>query len=799
MTQDGGVFAGMASFGQRSHVLEQAVSSLIDQVDRLGVYLNGYSEVPDFLDHPKIEVVRSEDHGDIRDNGKFFFLDRGFRYYAAVDDDIQYPSDYIARLRACLDDVGPDAAVAVHGAIYPTQILGLFHPRYLFHYRDSLPHVMPVQLVGTGTVIFDQERWALSLDEFGEPGMADVWFAVAARKRSGPLFVVNRQKEWLRDAEFGSMDGAAPAQPRLFSEAFLSDEIQVGALTQAGISEGGFDGLIASVEGSERLLERMTISQALLFDTVRREVGYPSLSEPAAAKLIDGLHAVRTGWGEVPGWSTSDLEEYHRVIVGLLSGTLRSASAARALDGLGDSGGNRAKLPYPLRFDSGPKRLQRLSHGVLLRCVEEDPFGIEVVWPRLVAAGHTPLHVAVEAERQGVDTEFMDLQELENLGERNAKRAASWIYEYYEATDWSHVPEVLRWRMILRSGFEALGSQLMLGLAAARSGQIDYARRVVQGLRLSRPGHPETRLLEAAVEGLADPARSLPLALEAIDGILASANVRGFSQYRGDRGSLHWIDDLEPPRSDPDETTESPDVTVVMTTYQSAETVGAAIRSVLASTDVEFELIVVDDASTDGTVEIIESIRDGRMTLIRNDSNLGPYASRNVALGHASGRFIAIADADDWSHPQRLGLQVEYLDHHPEALACLVSHVRLRPDGNLDLENNLRFMGHGPMSLMFRREVLAEIGGFDTVRTRGDMEFLGRLRARFGGLVLARLDVPLVIATSSPWTNSKRFPREALDRYREGFAAWHLRNGRSEKLFVPLGERAPFVAPAELL
>src|SRR5690606_40412442 len=129
----------------------------------------------------------------------------------------------------------------------------------------------------------------------------------------------------LRDAEFGSMDGAAPAEPRLFSEAFLSDEIQVGALTQAGISEGGFDGLIASVEGSERLLERMTISQALLFDTVRREVGYPSLSEPAAAELIDGLHEERTGWGEVPGWSTSPLEEYRGRIVGVLSGSTRAA------------------------------------------------------------------------------------------------------------------------------------------------------------------------------------------------------------------------------------------------------------------------------------------------------------------------------------------------------------------------------------------------------------------------------------------------------------------------------------------
>src|SRR5690606_8445651 len=211
------VFVGIASFGRRARMLEAAVESLLPQVDRIGVYLNDYPEIPSFLEHPRIDVEISADYGDLRDNGKFFFLGRtDHRFYAAADDDIHYPTDYIEVLKEALVDTGPNSAVAVHGAVYPTPILDMFTARHVFHFSESLQHVMPVHLVGTGTLLFDQSEWNLDFEEFGEPGMADVWFARSAKKRSARLFVVNRDRDWLRPVDSAGVAHSGGAIPTLY-------------------------------------------------------------------------------------------------------------------------------------------------------------------------------------------------------------------------------------------------------------------------------------------------------------------------------------------------------------------------------------------------------------------------------------------------------------------------------------------------------------------------------------------------------------------------------------------------------
>ena len=229
MTRHSDVFVGIASFGRRARMLEAAVESLLPQVDRIGVYLNNYPEIPSFLDLPRIVVEVSADHGDLRDNGKFFFLGKtGHRFYASADDDLVYPPDYIDVLKGCLGDAGPGSAIAVHGAVYPPRLLDMFTSRHLFHFSKSLQHVMPVHLVGTGTLFFDQAEWQLSFDEFGEPGMADVWFARSAKARGARLFVVNRNRDWLRPVEAAgvAMPTESPS-PTLYAEAKVGRGRQV--------------------------------------------------------------------------------------------------------------------------------------------------------------------------------------------------------------------------------------------------------------------------------------------------------------------------------------------------------------------------------------------------------------------------------------------------------------------------------------------------------------------------------------------------------------------------------------------
>ena len=110
--------ASLASIPERERSLRQTVASLLPQIDRLGVYLNGYGSVPDFLHDPRIDVARSQEHGDRGDAGKMFWTDAGdFDYYLACDDDIIYPPDYAERMVAAIEQYGRRALVGCHGAL----------------------------------------------------------------------------------------------------------------------------------------------------------------------------------------------------------------------------------------------------------------------------------------------------------------------------------------------------------------------------------------------------------------------------------------------------------------------------------------------------------------------------------------------------------------------------------------------------------------------------------------------------------------------------------------------------------
>ena len=112
-----------------------------------------------------------------------------------------------------------------------------------------------------------------------------------------------------------------------------------------------------------------------------------------------------------------------------------------------------------------------------------------------------------------------------------------------------------------------------------------------------------------------------------------------------------------------------PRVSVLMPLHNCEIYVREAIDSILAQTYADFELIIVDDASTDGSVAVIESYHDGRIKLLRNSTNLGAALSRNRGLEVSCGAYIAMQDADDRSMPTRLAQQVQYLEAHPELQA----------------------------------------------------------------------------------------------------------------------------------
>lgn len=115
--------------------------------------------------------------------------------------------------------------------------------------------------------------------------------------------------------------------------------------------------------------------------------------------------------------------------------------------------------------------------------------------------------------------------------------------------------------------------------------------------------------------------------------------------------------------------TERPKVTVFIPVYNRERYVGHAIDSILSQSFTDFELLVVDDGSTDRSVDIVASYVDPRIRLERNERNLGIPATRNRGLDLARGEHIAMLDSDDAAYPSRLTKQVAFLDAHPDYAA----------------------------------------------------------------------------------------------------------------------------------
>ncbi|HET7899144.1 MAG TPA: glycosyltransferase, partial [Flavisolibacter sp.] len=116
--------------------------------------------------------------------------------------------------------------------------------------------------------------------------------------------------------------------------------------------------------------------------------------------------------------------------------------------------------------------------------------------------------------------------------------------------------------------------------------------------------------------------------------------------------------------------TNLPVVTVVLPTYNCENYVRESIQSILDQTFTGFELIVIDDASTDRTVQVIGELKDPRIRLIQKQKNSGYTDSLNQGIALARGRYIARMDADDISLPSRFEKQVNFLELHKDIAVC---------------------------------------------------------------------------------------------------------------------------------
>ena len=175
-------------------------------------------------------------------------------------------------------------------------------------------------------------------------------------------------------------------------------------------------------------------------------------------------------------------------------------------------------------------------------------------------------------------------------------------------------------------------------------------------------------------------------------------------------------------------------VSVLMTAYNREDFIAEAIESVLASDFKDFELIIVDDASTDNTLKIAQAyeIKDSRVKVFANKQNLGDYPNRNKAASYAKGTYIKFVDSDDKILRHGLGTMVSVMDNFPGAAFgfsdCHPGNEKKYPisySGEQALRKHFTGGGllqAGPSTAIIRRKDFNKMGGFSGKRYISDYE-----------------------------------------------------------------------------
>jgi GR25 family glycosyltransferase involved in LPS biosynthesis len=199
------VLASMASIPSRRDMLRDCVSSLLAQCDKVRVFLNGYPDVPGFLEHPRVEVRRSQDWDDRGDAGKFFWIDRdgdAGGYRVIVDDDLVFPPDFTATMTAKVAAHGNKAVYATHGVLL-RQPIGAYYETSsratTFHFGHQLGHDRGVHIGATNAMCFHAEAVRMRWADFKYCNSADVWLSLYAQDTGLPVLTPARPRHWIRE------------------------------------------------------------------------------------------------------------------------------------------------------------------------------------------------------------------------------------------------------------------------------------------------------------------------------------------------------------------------------------------------------------------------------------------------------------------------------------------------------------------------------------------------------------------------------------------------------------------------
>lgn len=230
----------------------------------------------------------------------------------------------------------------------------------------------------------------------------------------------------------------------------------------------------------------------------------------------------------------------------------------------------------------------------------------------------------------------------------------------------------------------------------------------------------------------------------------------------------------------------APQVSVILTAFQpSRDELLTSVNSILRQTYTNLELIIVDDASGSDFTALYEELEsmDDRIKVIRLEENGGTYAARNVGLREARGTFFTGQDDDDWSHPERLEHQVDFLVQNPAKVGCRVNGLTCSPN-LVQLRLGYKPQSSNASSLMVRTRDIREVGGFFEWRKAADTELVRRMERVYDSTVVD-IPTPLTIIRILPNSLSRSefkagWSHPARRQLKSSYSLWHSQASKSE-------------------
>jgi hypothetical protein len=801
------VIAGFVSKPSREQYFETAFNSIYWQVDQAVVYLEGYDEIPTFLKKPGVRVIHSREREVAFESGRFIatgLVDQGILFPA--HDGIIYPPDYVSRLLSHLALTEFKAVVGVEGIQFPSFPKSV-QDGYFFGAEDKLETLAFASALTPSTMAFDIENIEIAFEQMAYSEEPELDLAAHFKANRVPTLVIPRPSKWLKvltPVTTEDHDGteAELLQRRHHLNSSFNETRPWGEqdfLTRAACLQN------IQVLSSAQLLTLRLLGQA--------NAQSDSLTETISTETFVELYGGVERWVEIYG----DLETKHLIYSALIRHDIDKRITHNALKRLSKIALADAVVASRNIVDKRPRDISTLRLHAKLSAQY-------FLWEEAKQSYLTSVQLA---GAQGDESTTRILSEyFKFLVRAEEYEKASFLTGQIENSRLVD-PAVMVSLILVYLAQEKIGDAQLALTNICNASENVRSRALTTLIRelLDASLNSETiatgvisyEALESAGSSPDDLASLLKIATLIRDrtGALRAWNIlrREFSTYLDRRREIGWFWDSNWQLESLGEATtgsrwfetrgagagdyavhravassseakpkyyDGPKVSVILTAFNAEATIGFAIQSIINQSHANLELIVVDDKSSDRTVKIVESWaeRDTRITLVQNSTNVGPYVSRNVAISHSKGSFVAIQDADDVSHEERLKTQLDCFQN--ETKAVLGKHIRVDKDGVIGLENDGSILGHGPVTLMFRYEVLAEVGLFAEVRTRGDKEFESRLEHHYGSHAVIRLPEILVYALDDAHTNSKKEigtleKRRALLDFKQQYAREHAR------------------------